>query len=68
MHLQLSSDVSSVLRLSLSNDIVPKTFLSTHSFYEKDAVVGISVLFVRARKRHVAAAGTQHSILLALAP
>ena len=38
------------------------------SFYEKDAVVGISVLFVRARKRHVAVAGTQHSSLSAFAP
>ena len=36
-------------------------------FYEKDAIVGISVLFVRARKRHVAAAGTQHSRLSAFA-
>ena len=42
--------------------------LSTFLFYEKDAVVGISVLFVRARKRHVTAAGTLHLGLSAFAP
>ena len=46
----------------------PKTFLSTLSFCEKDAVVGISVIFVRARKRRVGAAGTQHLSLSAFAP
>ena len=45
----------------------PKTSLSSLSFSEKDAVVGISLLFVRSRKRHVTAASTQHSSLSAFA-
>ena len=48
--------------------LCPKTIRSPLSFYEKDAVACISVLFVRARKRHVAASGTQHSSLSAFAP
>ena len=48
----------------------PKTFLSTLSFYEKDAVAGISVVFVRALNLHVAAADavTKHMSLSTLAP
>ena len=48
----------------------PKTFRSTLSFYEKDAVAGISLVFVRALNRHVAAAGavTKHTSLSILAP
>ena len=45
----------------------PKTFISTLSLYEKGAFVGISISFVRARKRHVAAAGIQHCSLSAFA-
>ena len=48
----------------------PKTFRSTLSFYEKDAVAGISLVFVRALNRHVAAADavTKHTSLSPLAP
>ena len=52
---------------SFSMKSCSKTSVFTLSFYEKDEVVGISVLSVRARKRHVAAAGIQHSSLAAFA-
>ena len=60
MHLQRFSAHRLCYDGPFSNKSCSNTFLSTLSFYEKDAVVGISVLFVRARKRHMAAAGTHH--------